>query len=100
MVVLAERHQNIRIGGADSSCAAVGRIDAAVGQSDVVNNVGDFARRQLLPDRSLDETREPGSVCEAVAGGGAHGEIEGAAIDGGEEISSQPGNEQSQRTET
>ena len=55
MVLGGKRHQNVRVRCADRSGIAVGKIDAAVGQTDVVNDAVNFVCRNLLPNRLLDQ---------------------------------------------
>ncbi len=65
MVVNAERHQDIRIRGTHGSSIQIGRVDAAVRQADIVDNVGDLARRKLSPNRSLDKITEASGLFDS-----------------------------------
>src|ERR1700746_2180175 len=58
VMVDRERHKNIGVRGAYGSRVVVGRIDAAVGKPDIVNDIGDLAWGQLLSDGLLDEVAE------------------------------------------
>ena len=54
MVLLVERAEDFHVGGADGAVVGVGRVDAAVGQADVVDDRADLLRRDLRADELLD----------------------------------------------
>ena len=47
MVIWRESHQDIGIGGSDRSGVAIGKIDTAIGQSNVIDNALRFSWRNL-----------------------------------------------------
>src|SRR6202023_3305090 len=79
---------------------AIGEIDAAVGQTDVVNNALDFACRYLLSDRLLDQIAEVGRFFNAHPGRSTQMKLESATVHAGEEIPAQPGNQNCERAQT
>src|SRR5580693_3816545 len=99
VVVDRESYKNVRVRGAYGSRVVVRRIDTAVREPNIVNHIGDLAWRELLFDRSLHEIAETGGLLDACPGGGSEVEIERAAVDRGEEVLSQPGNNQGQGAE-
>src|SRR6185369_12179495 len=54
LVLFVESHEDLGIGGADGAGVAVGQIDSAVGQTDVVENRLCFALRNVAPDFLFD----------------------------------------------
>ncbi len=56
-MLLRQRDQDVGVVGADGRRSAVGQIDAAVGQADVVDDAVNFFVRNLLADRPLDVGR-------------------------------------------
>ena len=57
MVLRRQRHHNVGIRSADRRRIAVGEINAAVWQANVVDDAFHFVGRDLLPDRILDLDR-------------------------------------------
>src|SRR5258708_2589005 len=89
MFFLVQRNQNFRVRGADTACRAVGVVDRAVGQADVVENRDQFFRRNLLPDRILHFITEPGRFFDSQPRASAHMHAKGAGIDFGKEVLAQ-----------
>src|SRR4029077_15338248 len=58
MVLGGKSHKNVGVRCADRSRITVRKIDAAVGQTDVVNNIDDFAGGNLPSNRPLDQIAE------------------------------------------
>ena len=50
MMILGQLDQDVGVAGADGRGIAVGKIDAAVGQPDVVDDADEFGLRNLLAD--------------------------------------------------
>ncbi len=100
MVIGRQGHKNICVRCANRRRIAVGKIDAAVGQPDVVDNIVDFARRNLLPNRLLDLIAKVGGLLNAHSGRSTHVKLEGAAVHAGEEVLAQPWDQNCQRAKT
>ena len=79
---------------------AVGEIDAAVRQANIVDDAVHFRGRNLLPDRILDQIAQERRVLNAHTGWRAQVQFEAARIHGRKEILTEPGNEHSETTET
>ena len=90
-MLLIERHHDVGVPGADGSRVAVGKIDAAVGHADVVDDRAQFLLRNGLADRAVDAVAERRSIFNARSGMGAHMQFELAGIRLREKILSQPG---------
>jgi hypothetical protein len=75
MVVDPKGDKNIRVRGAYGSCVVVGSIDTTVGESDIVNHVGDLARRELLFDESFHEIAETRGLLVTPVPVGAGGRL-------------------------
>ncbi len=86
VMVDGKSDKNIRVRGSYCSRVVVGSIDAAIGQPNIVNHIGDFTRRQLLPDGPLDEIAQTRGFLDARAGRRSKVEIERAAVSRGEEV--------------
>ena len=69
-------------------------VDAAVGQTDVIENMGKLPRRNLLANRILDQIAQLGCVLDPRADRAANVQDEFSAIGVGEEVLAQPGDEQ------
>src|SRR4029077_1175604 len=57
-VLFSEGHQNVGVARSDEARCAVHKIDGAVGQSDVIQNVVDIVLGNLAPYRALDEVAQ------------------------------------------
>ena len=86
MMILGKLDENIGVAGADRRGIAVGKIDAAVGQADVVDNADQFGLRNLLANVGFHAIAERGGFFDARAGGSAHVQLEFAAIHGREKV--------------
>src|SRR5216684_1908829 len=85
-----ERHYDIRILGPNRSRIAVGKIDAAVGQANVINDAGKLLRRYLLADFIFHLVTQSSRFFNARSGWGAQVQREFATIYRWEKILSQP----------
>ena len=86
MVLRRQSHEDVSIRCAHRRRIAVGKIDAAVGQPYVVDDVMDFIGWNLLSNRPLDLIAEVGRLFNAHSCGSAHVKLERAAVHAGEEI--------------
>src|ERR1700726_1656711 len=100
MVLGGQTHHNVCIRAAHRRRVAVGEIDTAVGQANVVNDVLDFARRNLASNRLLDLIAKVGGFFNAHSGGATHMKLETASVNAGKEVAAQPRNQNYQRSET
>src|ERR1700676_357889 len=90
MVLGGQTHHNVGIRTAHRRRIAVGEIDAAVGQADVVDDVLDFARGNLTSNRVLNPIAKIGRFFNAHSGGSTHMKLETAGVNAGKEIAAQP----------
>ena len=86
MVLGGKSHKNVGVRCADWSRIAVRKIDAAVGQTYVVDDVVDFACWNLLSNRLLDLIAKVGGFLDAHSGGRAQMKFERAAVNAGKEV--------------
>ena len=93
-VAFGQRNQNVRIHGADRLRGAVGHVDGAVRQADVVDHAGQFRRRNDAPDGGFHQIADARGFLDARAGLGAKVQIETARVGGREKILPQPGHQQ------
>ena len=91
---------NVGIRCPDRGRIAVREIDAAIGQTNVVDDALDFARRNLPSNRLLDQIAKIGRLFNAHSGRSTHMKLESAAVHAGEEVLAQPGNQNCQRAQT
>ena len=91
MMLGRQSYQDVSIRCAHRRRIAVGKIDAAVGQPYVVDDVMDFIGWNLLSNRPLDLIAEVGRLFNAHSCGSAHVKLERAAVHAGKEIAAQPG---------
>ena len=96
-MVFLERNQNIGVHGADGRGRAVGHVDGAVREADVVDDAGEFPRRNDALMEVVHQVAEPGGFFDARGGLGAEVQIESAGIGGREKILAEPGNQQKDR---
>src|SRR5271168_746100 len=99
MVIRGKSYKNVGIGRADWSRVAVREIDAAVGQTYVVNNVVDFPCRNLLSNRLFDLVAEVGGFFDAHSGGRTQMKLERTAVNAGKEVAAQPGKQNRERAQ-
>src|SRR5437879_2409927 len=92
--------KNIGVRCADRSRIAVRKIDAAIGQTYVVNDVVGFARRNLLSNRPFNLVAKVGGFFDAHSGGRTKMELERSAVNAGKEVLAQPGDQNRERTQT
>src|SRR5579872_3771509 len=95
-----KRDENIGIGGADRRRIAVGEIDSAVRQSNVVDDAGHFGTRDVSVNRVLDFVAKKRGIFNAHPGGRSQMQFEAAGIDAGEEVLAQPWDDDGQRSQT
>src|ERR1700738_1272655 len=100
MVLGGKRHKYVAGGRTDRSGIAVRKIDAAVGQAYVVDDVVDFIGRNLLSDRPLDLIAKIGGFLDAHSGRRAQMKFERAAVNAGEKVPAQPRNQNRERAKT
>ena len=93
-------HENVGVRRSNRGRVTVGKIDAAVRQANVVNDVVDFARRNLLSNRLFDLITKIGCFFNAHSGGSTQMKLKSAAVHTGEEVLAQPGKENYERAQT
>ena len=86
--------QNVGVHGSDRRRGAVRHVDGAVRQADIIDDAGDFLRRNDALDGGLDQIAQARGLLDARAGLGAEVQIELAGVGGREEILAEPGNQQ------
>src|SRR3981189_3562258 len=100
MVLGGEGHKYVGVRRSNRSRIDIRKIDAAVGQSYVVNNAWALRCRNLLSNRLLDLIAQVSRFFDAHSGWSPHMQFESAAIYAGKEVPSQPGNQNRKRAET
>src|SRR5260370_2432377 len=85
-----ESDHNIRIFCSDWRRTAVGKIDAAIRQPDVVDNPAELARWYLVANLGFHAVTKGGRLFNAHTGGGTKMQREFATVHRWEEILSQP----------
>jgi hypothetical protein len=80
MMILGKFGEDIGVARTDRRGIAVGKIDTAVRQADIVNQTGQFGLRNLFADDCFDLVAERGGFFDARAGGSAHVQFEFAAV--------------------
>src|SRR5260370_8856264 len=100
MVVLGEAYQDVGIGSADRRRIAVGEVNPAVGQSDIVDDAGNLAGWKLLFDESFNHIAETRRLLNACSLMSAKVERERPTVHGREKVRSQPRNNDRQRNGT
>src|SRR4029077_6077193 len=85
-VLLRQLNQNIGVSRPYGRRGAVGKIEAAVRQSDIVNHTDNFGRRNLLADHGVHPVAERGRFFDARACGRAHVKLEFATVHGREKV--------------
>ena len=83
---LAQTDENVGVEDADRSGVAVGDVDAADRQADVVDDAGEPVRRNDRADLLLDLIGEEGRFLDAGPGRGAHVDLDRRRIDQRKEI--------------
>src|SRR6266850_505803 len=81
---------NVRIFRSDWRRTAIGKIDAAIRQSDVVDNPAELGRRYLVANLGFHAVTQGGRLFNTHTGRGTKMQCEFATIHGWEEILSQP----------
>ena len=71
-MILFEGHEDVCVGRANEAGCAVNEIDGAVRQTDVVENVVQFLRRNNTADRVFDEIGKARGFFNTRTGLGAH----------------------------
>src|SRR5271167_3022134 len=97
-VILGQADENVRICRSNGSGVAIRKIDAAIGQTDVVDDAVDFLRRDLLADRSLNQISQSGCLLNTSSRTRAQMQFELTCIDRGEKILTQPRNQKRKRS--
>src|SRR6202000_1550770 len=100
MMIFRQRYLDIGIGRTDGSRVAVGSVDTAIGQADVIDNRGDFLLRNHFADRPVHLIADSSGLFDTSAGAGAHVQLELPGIDRGKEILPQEGIEHHRRPDT
>src|SRR6267143_3129016 len=85
-----ESYHNVGIFCADWCRTAVGKIDAAIRQSDVVDNPSELGRRYLVANLGFHAVTQGGRLFNTHTGRGTKMQCEFATVHGWEEILSQP----------
>ena len=86
MMVSRKLGEDIGVSRSDRRGIAVGKIDAAVGKPDIVDEADQFGLRNLLANVGFHAIAKRGGFFDARAGGRAHVQLELAAIDAREKI--------------
>src|SRR6185437_6909077 len=89
MMLLVERDQDFGVGCTDSSARAVGGVDRAERNPDVVENRDQLVFRNLLAQNFFHLVAQPCGLLYARAGAGAHVKAKDSSIDAGKEVLSQ-----------
>src|ERR1700693_5353719 len=97
MMIGGQGYENVGVRCANGGRIAVRKIDAAVRQADVVNDVMDFPCRNLLSNRLLDLIAKIGRFFNAHAGGSTQMKLESPAVYAGEKIPAEPRKQNRQR---
>src|SRR6267143_2323733 len=92
-----ERNQDFRVRRADSAAVAVGKIDSAGRQADVIENAREFRGRYLPANYALNLIGEGCGSFDAAAGLGAHMQTDLAGVDRRKEVLPEDGNESETR---
>src|SRR5467141_3657685 len=87
-------NEDFRVGTSDGAGVAVGEVDAAVGQADVVENRRQFVFRNGFPDDAIDLVGETRRFFNAQSGASTHVQTDLAGIDIGEKIAAKHADEQ------
>ena len=85
-----QRDHNVRIFRPDWRRTAVGKVDAAVGQSDVVDNSAKLGWRYLVANLGFHAVTQSGRLFNTHAGRSTKMQCEFATVYGWEEVLSQP----------
>src|SRR6266853_6504669 len=85
-----ECDHDIRILSTNRGRIAVGKIDTAVGQANVVDDAAQLLRRHLLADFVFHSVTQSSGFFNTRSGWGAHVQREFAGIHRGEKVLSQP----------
>ena len=93
MMLFVQRDQDVGVARANRSRVAIGVIDGAIGQADIVHYVADFRGWNGLADGGLDLVAKPGRLLNAGTSLGPHMEDELPAVGIGEKVLAEPGNE-------
>ena len=93
-MLFLQRHENIRVAGADQPGPAVDEVDRAVRQADVVENALHLCVRYHLTNGCLHQIAEPRGLFDPRARFGPQMEKQLAAIDGRKEVLPEPRNQQ------
>src|SRR5258708_4424185 len=100
MVLRGQGHKNVRIRRSHRRRIAVGEIDTAIWQADVINDALDLSCRNLLSNRLLDLVAKVGRLFNSHSRRSAHVKLESAAVHAGKEIPAQPRNQNDHRADT
>src|SRR2546428_11239953 len=85
-----ERDHDVRILRPDRSRIAVGKIDTAIGQANVIDDAGKLLRRDLLADFVFHAVTQRSCFFNAHFGWGSQGQRKLATIHRWEKVLSQP----------
>ena len=98
-VFFRELDLDVGIGGADRRGGRVGKIQARVGQADVIDDGDDLIGGNVLADGAVDVIAKRGSLFDARTGAGPDVDLELPGIYGGEEVLPQPRRQQRHRAD-
>ncbi len=97
MVIFFERHQNIGVARSYETRCAVHKIDGAVWQADVVQDVVHLALRYLTAYRALDEVAQLRGLFDSRAAPGAQMEDELTAVRVRKKVLTEPRHKEKRR---
>src|SRR5437870_9262915 len=100
MVIGRQSDENVGVRCPNRGGITVGKIDAAVGQTYVVDDVVDFTSRNLLSNHLLDLITKIRRFFNAHSGGSTEMKFERAAVYAGEKVAAQPRDQNRQREKT
>jgi hypothetical protein len=86
LVALLERDQDFAVERPDGAGIAVGQVDAAIGQAEIVEHRLQFITRNDGPHEFIDQIGEAGGLLDACAGRRPHVQADGGGVDAGKEI--------------
>ena len=86
VVLRRELHLDVRVGRTDGRRCRIGKVQAGIGQPDVIDDADDLAGGNVLADGGVDVVAQGRGFFNARAGARAQVNLELAGIDGGKEI--------------
>src|SRR5260370_32133491 len=92
--LLLELDKNFRVGAPDGAGVAVGEVDAAVRQADIVEDGGEFVLRDGFADDAVYLVGEARGFLDAQTGAGAHVQANLSGVNLGKEIATEKTDDQ------